>query len=163
VDVAYIDVGNGRELGAVALVSRSNPFTGIKKVSEGGYNPHKQGLPFHIYHSYLMANVRLVLEVDVQSGDRNHSDHSMPGLIQLLRCLPPDCQPAFIRGDCDWGNNAVMSELETLEHHYLFILKQFKRVKQLMPQVSGHSLTETGNSNKVSFSFNFKVGINLGE
>jgi hypothetical protein len=31
-DVAYMDVGKGRELGAVALMSQSNPFTGIKKV-----------------------------------------------------------------------------------------------------------------------------------
>jgi hypothetical protein len=77
-----------------------------------GYNPHKPGRPSHTYHSYLMANTRLVLEVDVQSGDRSHSSHSMPGLTQLLGRLPSDCQLAFIRGDCDWGNNAVMSELE---------------------------------------------------
>jgi hypothetical protein len=40
------------------------------------YNPHNS----RTYHSYLMANTRLVLDVDVQSGDRSHSSHSMPGL-----------------------------------------------------------------------------------
>jgi hypothetical protein len=30
-DVAYMDVGKGRELGAVALMSQRSPFTGIKK------------------------------------------------------------------------------------------------------------------------------------
>jgi hypothetical protein len=113
------------------------PIYGHQEGAKMGYNPHKPGRPSHTYHSYLMANTRLVLEVDVQSGDRSHSSHSMPGLTQLLGRLPSDCQPAFIRGDCDWGNNAVMSKLETLEHHYLFKLKRSKRVKQLMAQVHG--------------------------
>jgi hypothetical protein len=42
-DVACIDVGNGRELGAVALVSQSNPFTGIKKVSKWVITPISKG------------------------------------------------------------------------------------------------------------------------
>jgi hypothetical protein len=49
-----------------------------------GYNPHKPGRPSHTYHGYLMANTRLVLDVDVQSGDRSHSSHSMPGLSDLI-------------------------------------------------------------------------------
>jgi hypothetical protein len=49
-----------------------------------GYNPHKPGRPSHTYHSYLMANTRLVLDVDVQSGDRSQSSHSMPGLSDLI-------------------------------------------------------------------------------
>jgi hypothetical protein len=80
-----------------------------------GYNLYKPRLPSHTYHSYLMANTCLVLDVDVQSGDRSHSSHSMLGLTQLLGRLRSDGQPTFIRGDCDWGNSAVMSELKTLE------------------------------------------------
>lgn len=82
-----------------------------------------------------MANTRLVLDVDVQAGDRSHSTHSMPGLIQLLNRLAPDCQPEFVRGDCDWGNDPVMRELEAQGHHYLFKLKRSKRVKQLVAEV----------------------------
>jgi len=84
-----------------------------------------------------MANTRLVLEVDVQPGDQSHAAHSMPGLIGLLQRLPEDCQPAFIRGDCDWGNDPVMSKLEAMDRHYLFKLKRSKRVKELIAQVHG--------------------------
>jgi hypothetical protein len=44
-DVAYMDVGKGRELGAVALMSQSNPFTGIKKVPKWVITPISQGDP----------------------------------------------------------------------------------------------------------------------
>jgi hypothetical protein len=48
-DVAYMDVGKGRELGAVALMSQSNPFTGIKKVPKWVITPISQGdLPIPI-------------------------------------------------------------------------------------------------------------------
>ncbi len=48
-----------------------------------------------------------------------------------------DCQPAFIRGDCEWGNDPVMSELEAMERRYLFKMKRSKRVKALISQVHG--------------------------
>ncbi len=70
-----------------------------------GYNPHKPGCPSHTYHSYLMANTHLVLEVNVLIGDGAHTCHSLPGLISLLNRLPDEGQPAFIRGDCEWGND----------------------------------------------------------
>jgi len=34
-----------------------------------GYNPHKSGRPSHTYHTYMIANLRLILEVEV-SGRR---------------------------------------------------------------------------------------------
>ena len=116
------------------------PIYGHQEGAKVGYNPHKPGRPSHTYHSYLMANTRLVLEVDVQAGDRSHSSHSMPGLIQLLDRLSPECQPEFVRGDCDWGNDAVMRELEAQGHHYLFKVKRSKRVKQLIAQVHGSGI-----------------------
>ena len=61
----------------------------------------------------------------------------MPGLIGLLQRLPADCQPAFIRGDCEWGNDPVMRELEAIGQRYLFKLKRSKRVKALIAQVHG--------------------------
>jgi hypothetical protein len=79
----------------------------------------------------------LVLEVDVQPGDQSHATYSMPGLMGLLERLPQDCQPAFIRGDCDWGNDPVMSQLEATDRLYLFKLKRSKRVKELIAQVHG--------------------------
>jgi hypothetical protein len=102
-----------------------------------GYNPHKPRRPSQTYHSYLMANTRLVLDVDVQAGDQTHSTYSMPGLCELLGRLPEGCHPSFVRGDCDWGNEPVMSELEQLGHNYLFKLKRTQGVKRLLNQVHG--------------------------
>jgi hypothetical protein len=59
-----------------------------------------------------MANTRLVLEVNVLPGDEPHACYSMPGLPRLMKRLPADGQTAFMRGDCEWGNDPVMSELE---------------------------------------------------
>ena len=113
------------------------PLYGHQEGARKGYNPHKRGRPSHTYHSYMMANTRLVLEVDVQPGDQSHACHSLPGLRQLLERLPQDCQPVFIRGDCDWGNNPAMTELEEMGKAYLFKVKRSKGVKALIGQVHG--------------------------
>ena len=116
------------------------PLYGHQEGARVGYNPRKPGRPSHTYHSYLMANTRLVLEVNVLPGDEPHACYSMPGLISLLKRLPADGQPAFVRGDCDWGNDPVMSELEAMDRHYLFKLKRSKRVKELIAQVHGQGV-----------------------
>jgi hypothetical protein len=113
------------------------PLYGHQEGAKVGYNPRKPGRPSHTYHSYLMANTRLVLEVNVLPGDEHHANHSLPGLIDLLKRLPKGGQPAFVRGDCEWGNDPVMSELETMGQRYLFKLKRSKRVKELIAQVHG--------------------------
>jgi hypothetical protein len=113
------------------------PLYGHQEGAKVGYNPHKPGRPSHTYHSYIMANTRLVLEVDVQPGNQSHSSHTLPGLMALLERLPEGSQPAFVRGDCDWGNEPVMNELEQIGQHYLFKLKRTKRVKELINQVHG--------------------------
>jgi len=86
----------------------------------------------HTYHTYLIANLRLVLDVEVQAGDRSQSVHSLPGLLALLDTLPEACKPEFIRGDCDWGNDNVMSHLASGGYHYLFKLRKSKNVKHLI-------------------------------
>jgi hypothetical protein len=113
------------------------PLYGHQEGAEVGYNPHKPGRPSHTYHTYMMANTRLILEVNVQPGNESQSSHSMPGLVNLLNRLPMACQPAFIRGDCDWGNDPVMTELEEMGQHYLFKLKRSKRVMELISKVHG--------------------------
>ncbi|PWQ92436.1 transposase [Leucothrix pacifica] len=113
------------------------PLYGHQEGAVLGYNPHKRGRPSHTYHSYLMANTRLVLEVNVQAGNQSGSAHSMPGLITLIQRLPDGQRPAFVRGDCDWGNDGVMKELETLGQQYLFKVKRTRRVKQLIAKLHG--------------------------
>ncbi|MDH3325814.1 MAG: hypothetical protein OEM38_03750 [Gammaproteobacteria bacterium] len=47
-----------------------------------GCNPHKPGRPSH---AYMIANLRLVLEIEVHAGDQSQSAHSLPGLISILK------------------------------------------------------------------------------
>lgn len=58
---------------------------GQQEGAEVGYNPHKPGRPSHTYHTYMIANLRLILEVEVQSGKQVASKHSAPGLWDLLK------------------------------------------------------------------------------
>ncbi len=99
-----------------------------------GYNPHKKGRPYHTYHSYMMANLKLMLEVEVRPGNESHSKYSLPGLMVLLNRLPKYCWPEFFRGDCDWGNDHVMCKLESADCHYFFKVKKHDNVKKAICQ-----------------------------
>ena len=69
-----------------------------------GCNPHKPGRPSHCYHSYMIANLRLVVEVNVTSGNEHSSSDGLPGLLDILDSLPPDLRPYLVRGDKGYGN-----------------------------------------------------------
>src|SRR6266404_1082412 len=60
------------------------PLYGHQEGAVVGYNPKKPGRPSHTYHSYILANLRLVLEVEVQAGNQHAAKHSAPGLWTLL-------------------------------------------------------------------------------
>ena len=110
------------------------PLYGHQEGAKVGYNPHKPGRPSHTYHTYMIANLRLVLDVEVKSGIEQGSSHSSPGLWELLDRLPRDAWPQFIRGDCDWGVDDVMSKAEENQLDYLFKLRKSYYVKQLISQ-----------------------------
>ena len=57
--------------------------------------------------------------------------------MALLERLPANGKPQFIRGDCDWGADAIMSELEEKNYRYLFKLKKSTYVKQLIKKNHG--------------------------
>ena len=57
------------------------PLYGRQEGAVIGYNPHKPGRPSHTYHSYAIAELRLILEVEVQAGNQHASKHSAPGLV----------------------------------------------------------------------------------
>lgn len=113
------------------------PLYGHQEGAVVGYNPHKPGRPSHTYHSYIAANLRLVLDVEVQPGNQANASHSLPGLVELLMRLDRSCWPQFVRGDCDWGTDNVMRELELLGTHYLFKLKKHKGVQTLIYEHHG--------------------------
>ena len=47
------------------------PLYGHQEGAEVGYNPHKPGRPSHSLHTYVMANLRLVLDVEVRGGKQH--------------------------------------------------------------------------------------------
>ena len=100
------------------------PLYGKQAGAAIGDNPHKPGRPSHTYHRYMIANLRLVLDVEVQPGNQNHSKYSAPGLLALLDRFPKDCRPQFVRGDCDWGSGPVMDDLDEIEQAFLFKVKK---------------------------------------
>ena len=106
------------------------PLYGHQEGAEVGYNPHKPGRPSHTYHTYMIANLRLVLDVEVKPGTDTASCHSSPGLWELLDRLPKSLWPRFIRGDCDWGVEDVMVMAEEKQLDYLFKLRKSKYVKR---------------------------------
>ena len=113
------------------------PLYGKQEGAKLGYNPQKPGRPSHTYHTYMMANLRLVLEVEVQPGDQSHSNYSLPGLVNLLKKLPINSRPQFVRGDIGWGTDPVMSELESMGQAYLFKLKKTPKIKELIVKHHG--------------------------
>jgi hypothetical protein len=58
-----------------------------------GYNPHKPGRPSHTYPTYLMANLRLILDVEVQVA---------------TKALPPIRRQGF--GHC-WSASRIQTGL----------------------------------------------------
>jgi hypothetical protein len=108
------------------------PLYGHQEGAKIGYNPQKRGRPSHTYHTYMMANLRIVLDVEVQAGDQSHSSHSLPGLVALLNRLPSDGRPEFVRGDIGWGTDNIMTEMEAINQRYLFKLKRSTNVKKLI-------------------------------
>ena len=118
---------------------------GKQQGAEVGYNPHKPGCPSHALHTYWVGNLRLVLDVVVSSGKQSHSPYTQPGLIALLDSLKPAQYPAMVRGDCGFGNDPFIKELESRNQRYLFKLRQTKGVQKLLQkQFQRKDWTESG-------------------
>ena len=111
------------------------PLYGHQEEAKVGYNPQKPGRPSHAYHSYFMANLRMVLEVEVQAGNQTASSFAQPELWALLDGLGEGSRPAFLRGDCNWGTERAMEGAEQRRLAYLFKLKQTAKVKKLIERL----------------------------
>jgi len=108
------------------------PLYGKQEGAVPGYNPQKPGRPSHVYHVYFAGNLRLILEAEVQAGNRTASMYTQPGLWAYLDKLPKKSRPAFMRGDCAYGNEQMMREAERRGIKYLFKLKQTSNIKRLI-------------------------------
>src|SRR5512134_2607397 len=116
------------------------PLYGRQEGAVVGYNPRKPGRPSHTYHSYAIAELRLILEVEVQAGNQHASKHSAPGLWALLARIGRAAWPRLLRGDCDWGTEANMSRAEREGLPYLFKLRLTRNAKRLIER----AMTEPG-------------------
>ena len=79
------------------------PLYGHQEKAVRGYNPTKHGRPSHVYQTYFIAAIRMVLDVEVQAGNQTASKYAQPGLWAWLDKRPREQWPHLIRADIGWG------------------------------------------------------------
>jgi len=84
----------------------------------------------------MLANVRLVLDVEVMPGNKHTSNHSVPGLWALLDRIGRDCWPTQLRGDKSFSSDALMNECETRGLPYLLRLRMTNNIKRAIERMS---------------------------
>lgn len=119
------------------------PLYGRQEGAEIDYNPSKPMRPSHVLHTFLVGNLRLVLDVQVSSGKQHSSGHAKAALGRLLD-EPGDerlgnRRPALVRGDSGYGNEGILVELELRGQPYLLRLRQTANVQRLVAQQFGRS------------------------
>jgi len=112
------------------------PLYGRQEGATVGYNPSKPGRPSHVLHTYFIANLRLVLDVEVHPGNQTAACYTRPGLWRFVDGLPRAAWPTFLRGDVAFGNEDMMVDAETRGLAYLFKLRMSRNVKELVRLVS---------------------------
>jgi hypothetical protein len=108
------------------------PLYGKQSGAEVSYNPHKPGRPSHALHTYWVGNLRLVLDVVVCPAKEHSAAKARPGLIGVLDNLGEQHRPALVRGDCGFGNEPLIAELQGRAQPYLFKLRQTAGAKKLL-------------------------------
>ena len=108
------------------------PIYGRQEGAEVGYNPHQPGRPSHTYHTLFVRGLRLVLDVQVRSGQEHSATHSRENLWRVWESLPKDCRPWLLCGDASYGHEGLLAECEARGQKYLFRLRQSPGVKQLV-------------------------------
>lgn len=115
------------------------PLYGRQEGAEKSYNPHKPGRPSHALHSFIVSNLRLLLDVVLSAGKQHNSRHTLQPLERLLEELGPQ-GPNLVRGDCGFGNEDIMQVCERRGVAYLLRLRQTANVKRLIERL----FTRTG-------------------
>lgn len=114
------------------LDSTVKPLYGKQEKAVKGYNPTKPGRPSHVVHTYLLAQLRLVLGAEVQAGNEAASSYAQPGFWAYFDALLPALRPVFIRGDIGWGTERMMQEAEQRDQAYLFKIRQSAKIKEML-------------------------------
>jgi hypothetical protein len=113
------------------------PLYGEQEQAVRGYNPTKHGRPSHVYQTYFIAAIRMVLDVEVQAGNQTASVYAQPGLWAWLDRRPREQWPTLVRGDIAWGTETMMTECEKRALPYLFKIRQTTKVKRHIGQLFG--------------------------
>jgi hypothetical protein len=113
------------------------PLYGHQEQAVVGYNPGKPGRPSQVYHCYFIAAIRLILEVEVEAGNRTASQYAQPGLWAWLDGRPREQWPHLLRGDLSWGTERMMQAAEERELPYLFKLKKTAKVNRHIEKLWG--------------------------
>jgi hypothetical protein len=115
------------------------PLYGHQEGAVLGYNPRKPGRPSHAYHTFFLANLRLVLDVDVMPGNQHAANHSAPGLWALLERIGRDRWPRLLRADKGFASDALMARCEAEGLPYLMRLRLTKNVNRAIERLAGRS------------------------
>jgi hypothetical protein len=111
------------------------PLYGHQPDAKVGYNPSQPGRPSHAYHRYFVANLRRVLDREVQAGNQTAPLFAQPELGAFLDGLAERNRPLFWRGDSHWGAEKAMVGAEERGLGYRFQLKQRANGKKLIRQI----------------------------
>ena len=84
-----------REPWILDIDSTVKPLYGHQEGAVKGYNPGKPGRPSHVYHTYFTANIRLVLDVEVQAGNQTASSYAQPEFWKYIDSLPAEARPPW--------------------------------------------------------------------
>src|SRR5260370_37056675 len=76
------------------------PLYGHQQDAVAGYNPNKPGRPSHAYHSYFIAQIRVVLDMEVQAGDQTAPSVAQPGPGGVWEGGGGADRAVFIGGGC---------------------------------------------------------------
>ena len=127
-------LGEGWVLDADTTVK---PLYGRQEGAVLGYNPKKPGRPSHTYHSFILSNLRLVLDVDVMAGNQHTANHAGPGLWALIERIGRDRWPRLLRADKGFASDALMLRCEEEGLPYLMRLRLTKNVKRAIERLAG--------------------------
>jgi hypothetical protein len=95
-------------------------------------------------HSHLIANLRLMLDVEVHDGNQTAAKHGAPGLWSLLERLGRDHCPSLLRSDTGWGNEAVMRVAEPRGLAYLFRIRLTTNVRRAIERAANGPWVDAG-------------------
>lgn len=117
------------------------PIYGRQEGASLGHNPHKPGRPAHAYHTCWIATLRLCLDVEVHPGKESAAGHGFDGLWALIDRLPPHRRPHLLRGDCAYGQEALLCEAERRGLNYLCKLRRTAKARDLVAQLERATTT----------------------